>query len=190
MNNHLRIAAALSLTLLVHKPAAAQYVAVDNDQIGRKAYTLAVVGNITWSYNRADSNQRGVSWNFSAFQADRTYRALCIGVQMMRGTTRVGSTAGAVGGTLSWSITGPSYGATGTYTRTTDRAVDGEGFMWNCPGSPEAYQRVTAVGSQTAHSMVEGKLEHLAVRACLALNTRDPYNRWCTPWDVNSYGGQ
>ena len=190
MNATLRIGAALALALLVHRPAAAQYIPVDNDQVGRKAYTLALTGNIGWSYNRADQNQRGISWNMTAHQADRTYRAMCVGVQVMYGTRRVTSTSGSVGAEVSWSITGPSVGGNVSYTRTTDRTVDGEGFSWRCPANAQTYQRVDVSGSQTFHSRVQGRLDYIATRACMAVNARDPYNRWCTPWDVNEYGGQ
>jgi hypothetical protein len=190
MNATRRICAALALSLLVHRPAAAQTVLVDTDQVGRKAYTLALVGNIGWYYNRANPNERIVSWNFSSYQADRTYRAYCVGVQVMLGTRRVSSTGNTVGGQVSWSLSGPSVGVNASHTQTTNNGVDGEGFSWRCPANAQAYQRLDANGAQTFHSMVQGRLEYFAVRACMALNPRDPYNRWCTPWDVNSYGGQ
>ena len=184
-----RVGLAVFCVLLFHKPAAAQFIPVDSDDVGRKSFTLTVIGKVMWSYNRSNPYERGIGWNISAFQADRTYRAHCIGVQVAYGLTRMGSTSGTVGGEVSWSITGPALAANASYTETMDRTVQHGGFVWRCPGTASSYQRYSGTMSQSFHPKIDGLLQRVAIRACMTTDPRNTYSYFCTPWDVNDYGG-
>lgn len=182
------IAVVVALAATVVPADAASWIYKENDKIRASGYGLEVFGGVKWYYVSNNSNNRYVSYGVQAVQMGHQYRAYCVGTKVL---FRTESTQHTVGGSVSggWSLTGPSGSVSGSYSRTKLGGTTSDGFTWRCPRNQRDYIRDDSGGGINFHPLANGKVTHVAVMSCLSDNPAGT-NRWCTPWDVNSFGGR
>jgi hypothetical protein len=185
-----RFAVALVVFMFLTNMAdAGNWVFYDGDKVGREAYLTAVVGDVYWYYDSGNTSHRYVAWNLDVHQTSTKYGPRCLGLQLMFATKRIESTTRDVNAGVSWSLTGPEVSVNTGYSETTGRGMTTDGFLWQCPRNGQ-FQRIVARGQRTFNPNIDGVVSAVAVKACLSNSPNDPYNRWCTDWDVNDFGGR
>lgn len=181
------LAVIVTLALTVESASAGTYLFYDRDMVKQSQNSTQIWGNVQFSYDSSNSDNRFARIRVGAQQTWRG-RPFCVGLQLLALTERVSRTyGGSVGG--GWSLTGPSASGSVTYSRTTQQGRTSDGIFWKCPRSNRFIRNYASVNDYW-NARVDGKLTAIAVKGCI---TDDPLNlnrRWCTNWDVNDFGGR
>jgi hypothetical protein len=181
------IAALVLTTTTAGSASAGTYYWKDSDVVKQNENYTQIWGNVKFASDSSNENNRYAEIRVGVQQAWRG-TPWCIGVKVMALTDRVQHTyGGSVGG--GWSVTGPSVSGSASYSRTTLKGRDSDGIYWKCPPRNRSIRNYVNVNDYW-NARTDGVLKSIAVKGCVTDDPANPNRRWCTPWDVNDFGGR